>query len=95
MVIDDPFVCDQAFPDLCSSLTRNGVVSLNEVEADQASQFALMTRLHNSSDLYDFVMDHSQVMKARISLKSFDNILEAEELQDWTDDLIDLAHQYI
>jgi hypothetical protein len=94
-VIDDPFICDQSFPNLCSSLTKNGVVCSNDVEADQANQFAIMTRLHNSSDLHDFVMDHSQVLKARISSKSLDNILEAEELRDWTEDLIDLAQQYI
>lgn len=54
-----------------------------------------MTRLHSSPDLHDFVMEHSQVLKTRISSKSFDNILEAEELRDWTEDLIDLAQQYI
>lgn len=95
VVIDDPFVCDQSFPDLCSSLSSNGIVCTNDVEAEQASQFAIMTRLHSSSDLHDFAMEHAQVLKARISSKSFGNILEAEELRDWTEDLIDLAQQYI
>ena len=52
-----------------------------------------MTRLHASSDLYDFVMDYSQVLKSHT--KSFNNILEAEELRDLTEDLLDLAQQYI
>lgn len=53
-----------------------------------------MTRLHSSADLHAFVMDHSQVLKERIQ-KAHDSVLEAEELRDWTEDLIDLAQQYI
>ena len=40
-------------------------------------------------------MQDAQVLKARISSKSFGNVLEAEELRDWTEDLIDLAQKYI
>lgn len=93
VVVDDPFICDQSFPNLCSSLTENGIISTDD-KSIQAKQFAVFTRLHSSPELYDFVIEHSQILKSRISSKSFQNKLEAEELRDWTEDLLDLAQQY-
>lgn len=94
----DPFIKTETFPDLFThAVNAKGLITEPDLESKPAQQVSLLTRLHSTPQLCDFINAYADHFSGREAHRVQHLVSEKYALDDivgWAEDLKELADEY-